>query len=104
MGAGDGRGQTIFREKSLDRAASPDQLDQCIHVSSPAGWMVLAALVLLLVAGIVWAALSSVPQTATVAITVENGQVSGSTDLADGTYDASVTVGEESLLSLALAS
>lgn len=102
MSASDGRGQTIFREKSLDRAASPDRLDQCVRVSSPAAWMVLAALALLLVAGVVWAGMSSVPQTASVTITVADGQVSGTTDLADGTYDASVTVGEESPLSLAL--
>lgn len=33
----------IFRKKSLDRISSPEALDDYLHVTTPAVWMILAA-------------------------------------------------------------
>ena len=39
---------TIFREKSLKKIASPEQMNDYIRVSSPSVWMVLTAVIVLL--------------------------------------------------------
>ncbi len=44
----------IFRQKSLDRISSPEQLNDYIRVSTPSVWMLLGAIVLLLVGVCVW--------------------------------------------------
>ena len=44
-------GSTIFREKSLNKIASPEQMNDYIRVSSPSVWMVLTAVIVLLSAG-----------------------------------------------------
>ena len=94
---------SIFRKKSLERVASPDQLDQYIRVSSPAAWLVLSAILLLLVAAIVWACLGRVPTTRHVSLDVENGQVSGRIEgVPDGSYEADVTVSKQSPVTLFL--
>ena len=46
--------ETIFRKKSLDRIASPEQLDQYIKVSRPSVWLVLGAVLVFLVGVCVW--------------------------------------------------
>jgi multidrug efflux pump subunit AcrA (membrane-fusion protein) len=53
--------QKIFREVSLKRLSSPEQLDQLIKVTSPRGWLALIALSLLLAAAIVWSITGSLP-------------------------------------------
>ena len=44
----------LFRKKSMERLSSPEQLNDYIRVVSPAAWMVLAAVALLLVGVCVW--------------------------------------------------
>ena len=44
----------IFREKSLERIASPEQLDDYIRSSSPTMWILLAAIIILLAGVCVW--------------------------------------------------
>ena len=39
---------SLFREKSLERIASPEQLNDYMRVTSPAMWMVLGAVIALL--------------------------------------------------------
>lgn len=51
----------IFREVSLKRLSSPEQLDQLIKVTSPRGWLALVALILLLAGVIVWSFVGSIP-------------------------------------------
>ena len=48
--------QEIYRKSSLERIQSPDQLDQYLKVMTPAVWILLAAVVLLLGAAIWWSA------------------------------------------------
>ena len=48
MSARDGKDKAAspFRQESLDRAKSPEQLDDYIRVSNPGVWMVLGAVLL----------------------------------------------------------
>ncbi len=39
--------QNLFREKSIDRISSPEQLNDYLRVTSPAVWVILLAVVLL---------------------------------------------------------
>ena len=48
---------TIFREKSLEKISSPEQMNDYIRVSSPSVWMVLAAVIVLLAGVCVWGVL-----------------------------------------------
>ena len=57
----------IFRKKSLDRVASPDQLDDYIHVTRPSVWVVFAAIALLLIGVCVWSAFGYLDTTASMA-------------------------------------
>ena len=52
--------KSVFREKSVTQVASPEQLNDYIRVSTPAVWLVLAAIVLLLISVIVWGCLGRV--------------------------------------------
>lgn len=45
---------TIFREKSLEKISSPEQMNDYIRVSSPSVWMVLTAVIVLLAGVCVW--------------------------------------------------
>ena len=44
----------IFREKSIEKISSPDQMDDYIKVMTPSVWIGLIALVVLLVGILVW--------------------------------------------------
>ena len=43
-----------FRQKSVDRVSSPEQLNDYLHVTTPAVWVVLAAVCLLLLGLLIW--------------------------------------------------
>lgn len=55
----------IFRKVSLERLASPDQLDQIIRISRAKSWAALLAIVILASVGVVWACEGAVPTTVT---------------------------------------
>ena len=44
----------MFRKVSLDRLASPEQLDEVMSVTSARTWIALAGLVVLLIVVIIW--------------------------------------------------
>lgn len=44
----------VFRKVSVERLSSPEQLDTLMRVTSPKGWLALAALGLLLISAIAW--------------------------------------------------
>ncbi len=44
----------LFRQKSLDKITSPEQMGDYIRVSNPSVWMILAAIIALLVGVCVW--------------------------------------------------
>ncbi|MDJ0840779.1 MAG: hypothetical protein QNK37_29980 [Acidobacteriota bacterium] len=55
--------QQVFRKQALAHMSSPEQLDQVIVVTSPAGWLSLAGLGLLLAGVLLWGFFGSVPTT-----------------------------------------
>ena len=55
---------SIFRQKSIDRVSSPEQLNDYIRVTTPSVWLVLIAIILLLAGMLVWSVLGTVEATA----------------------------------------
>ncbi|MHB9094535.1 MAG: NHLP bacteriocin system secretion protein, partial [Eubacteriales bacterium] len=53
--------QGLFRKVSLERLASPEQLDELIKVTSPRAWLALIAIGCILISAIVWGFLGSIP-------------------------------------------
>lgn len=51
---------SIFREKSIKRVSSPEQLDDYLRVTTPSVWLVLLALVILLVGILAWSVFGTV--------------------------------------------
>lgn len=92
--------QSIFREKSLERAASPERLDQYVKVSSPGAWAVLLTLLLLLAAIVAWLFVGTIPVRGKTRLTVANGQVTGTMDMPDGTYEVEFDRGRQPLADL----
>ena len=54
------RKMSIFRQKSIDRVSSPEQLNDYIRVTTPGVWLVLLALVILLLGMLAWSVLGTV--------------------------------------------
>ena len=67
--------ELIFREKSLKRISSPEELGEYLRVTSPTVWMVLAAVILLLIGMLVWSATVSIDSFVTGTAQVENGEL-----------------------------
>lgn len=61
----------VFRQKSVERIASPEQLQDYMRVTTPGVWMVLAAVILLLAGLIISSALVNVESTIPGQATVE---------------------------------
>ncbi|HEX2643067.1 MAG TPA: NHLP bacteriocin system secretion protein [Thermoanaerobaculia bacterium] len=54
----------IFRQVSLERLSSPEQLDQLMQVTTPKGWLALTALGALLLVALGWGIFGAIPTTA----------------------------------------
>ena len=65
----------LFREKSLERIASPEQLNAYIRVSTPSVWLLLAAVVILLAGVCVWGVFGRMDTTLTAVAVAEDGIV-----------------------------
>ena len=52
--------QQLFRKESMERVSSPEILRDYLHVTSPAIWVVLAAVILLLASLFVWSSVTAV--------------------------------------------
>lgn len=50
----------IFREKSLERISSPEQLNEYIKVSSPGVWFAMLAVAVFLIGAVIWAVIGRV--------------------------------------------
>ena len=55
--------KNIFRQESLDRISSPEQLNDYIKVANPSVWVIIAAAILLLAGLLAWSALGTVETT-----------------------------------------
>ena len=47
--------QGLFQQKALERLRSPEQLDKLVFITTPTGWVALAAILLLIFSGMIWA-------------------------------------------------
>ena len=65
----------MFRKESIERISSPEQLTDYIHVTSPAGWMLLGAIIVLLAGICVWGIFGRLDTTLTVAAQSRDGAV-----------------------------
>ncbi len=52
---------SIFRKVALDRLSSPEELDQLSRITSPRGWLALAAVAGLLLALLAWSIFATIP-------------------------------------------
>ena len=53
----------IFREAALERLSTPDRLDAGLTVVNPAGWVLIWGMIALVVGGLIWAYVVTVPVT-----------------------------------------
>ena len=66
----------LFRKKNIDKIASPEQLDDYIHISNPSAWIVLAAFTILLIGVCIWGVFGKLDTTLpVVAVKNDNGVV-----------------------------
>ncbi|MEM9137180.1 MAG: NHLP bacteriocin system secretion protein [Cyanobacteria bacterium P01_F01_bin.42] len=54
--------RNIFRQESLDRLSSPDQLDSLMQVITPRAWLGVLGLGVLLGGGVIWSIVGRIPQ------------------------------------------
>ena len=102
---------TIFREKSMERISSPEDLNDYVRVANPGVWLTLAGVIALLIGFIVWGIYGKLETTVDALAVSDEGQtlcyvrekdVSAISDgmkliLADGTECTIAEVGVESL-------
>ena len=55
-----GKQKSIFRQKSMDRVSSPEQLNDYIRVTTPSVWLVLIAVIVLLLGILGWSVFGTV--------------------------------------------
>ena len=67
--------KTIFRETSMERISSPEQMTDYIRVARPSVWIILAAAVILLVSLLIWGTYGALPDIVTVNGVSEDGMV-----------------------------
>ncbi len=65
----------IFRQKSLDRISSPEQLNDYLHVTNPAVWLALTAVILLLAGALLWGSIASIDSFASGTAQVKDGNM-----------------------------
>ncbi|MBR4718868.1 MAG: hypothetical protein IKP31_01355 [Lachnospiraceae bacterium] len=53
-------GSELYREKSIEKVSTPEQLNDYIRVTSPSVWAVLIALVVLMLGVLVWCVFGSI--------------------------------------------
>ena len=65
---------TLFRQKTLERISSPEQLTDYLRVTSPGIWAILAAVIILLTGIFAWASVGTLETTTEVKVIVQSGQ------------------------------
>ena len=83
----------IFRQKSLERISSPEQLTDYLRVTNPGIWVLLAAVIILLAGLFAWSMVGSIETLADGVAVVENGQAQIMvTDASKGEITSGMTV------------
>ena len=67
--------QGLFRQKSLERVTSPEELNEYIRVANPGVWVLMAAIVILLIGVCVWGVMGHLDTALPAAAVVENGEL-----------------------------
>lgn len=62
----------LFRQKSINRISSPEELHDYLRVTSPKLWMILGAIAVLLIGFIVYASTATMENTMPIKVTVES--------------------------------
>lgn len=65
--------EEIFREKSLSKVKSPENLDDYIRVSNPGVWLLLISVIVLLIGVCVWGIFGHIDSTVETSIYAESG-------------------------------
>jgi HlyD family secretion protein len=86
----------VFRKVSLDRLASPEQLDQLMQVTDAKGWIVLAAIGTVLLTALTWGVIGRLPENVGgMGILVKSGGVFEVVPMTSGrVIDLAVAVGD----------
>lgn len=56
----------LYRKSSLDKLSNPEQLDRMIKISSPLSWLALVAVLIVIIATLIWSVAGTLPSTETV--------------------------------------
>ena len=67
--------ESLFRKNSMEHISSPEQLNDYLRVTSPAIWVILIAVILLLAGMLVWASFANIDSFATGTAQVEDGRM-----------------------------
>lgn len=65
--------KSVYRQSSLDRIQSPEQLNSYLRVTNPSAWIVLIAVIVLLVGALVWGSFTYIGSFVDGNAYVENG-------------------------------
>ena len=80
--------KSIYREKTLEKISTPDQLNDYLRVTNPGIWVVLAAVIILLAGIFVWSCTGVLETKADARVIVKNGAaevvVTDSNQLSEG--------------------
>lgn len=66
-------GQSLYREKALNKISTPDRLSEYLRVTNPSVWIILAAVLLLLIGLFVWAANATIETTISAQVSFNKG-------------------------------
>lgn len=64
----------LFRDKSLEKISSPEQINDYIKTSNPSIWVMLFAIIILLAGGFIWAVFGELEITGDAVTICENGR------------------------------
>lgn len=65
----------LYREKSIERISSPEQLNDYLRVTKPSVWIVLIAVIVLIVGMLIWASFTYIGTRTDAVAIVEDGKI-----------------------------
>ncbi len=65
--------QQIFRNKSMERISSPEQLKDYMHVTNPSIWIVMGAIIFLLICILIWSSFAVIENQAVGTASIQSG-------------------------------
>ena len=88
---------SIFREETLKRISSPEQLTDYLKVTNPGIWIVLASVVTLLIGFFVWMSVGIIETTVPVGVSIQgrNAEVAITSGNATIAKDMTVRIGDK---------